>query len=54
VTRRSIRPNVAGSDPERAEIDRQIVEAYTRQPQTDEEVAGVWEATCALIEAEPW
>lgn len=34
-----------------AEIDRQIVEAYTRQPQED--LGAVWAAR-AMIAAEPW
>jgi Arc/MetJ-type ribon-helix-helix transcriptional regulator len=31
-----------------------IVEAYRREPQTDEELAGVDEATRALVAEEPW
>jgi Arc/MetJ-type ribon-helix-helix transcriptional regulator len=31
-----------------------IVDAYRRQPQTDEEVAGLDEATRALVKEEPW
>ena len=31
-----------------------IVEAYRRQPQTAEELAGIEEATRALIAEEPW
>ena len=38
----------------RAEIGRQIVEAYRRHPQTDEELAGVDEAAAAMIMEEPW
>ena len=38
----------------RDEIGRQIVEAYTRQPQTEEELAGVDEAAVAMIMEEPW
>ena len=32
----------------------QIVEAYRLRPQTDEELAGLDEATRALVEEEPW
>lgn len=35
-----------------AEIDRQIVEAYTRQPQED--LMGAEEIARAMIAAEPW
>jgi Arc/MetJ-type ribon-helix-helix transcriptional regulator len=38
----------------RRRIGAQIVEAYRRQPQTDEELAGIEEATRALVEEEPW
>ena len=38
----------------REEIGRQIVEGYRRRPQTDAELAGVYEAAVAMIEAEPW
>lgn len=38
----------------RLATDRAIVESYTDQPQTDEEVALAREATRALIEDEPW
>jgi Arc/MetJ-type ribon-helix-helix transcriptional regulator len=38
----------------RDEIGRQIVEAYQRMPQTDEELAGVDEAAVAMIMEEPW
>jgi metal-responsive CopG/Arc/MetJ family transcriptional regulator len=31
-----------------------IVEAYRRQPQTEEELAGLEDSTRALIEEEPW
>jgi Arc/MetJ-type ribon-helix-helix transcriptional regulator len=31
-----------------------IVEAYRRQPQTDDELAGLDEATRALVNDEPW
>jgi Arc/MetJ-type ribon-helix-helix transcriptional regulator len=37
-----------------AAIDRVLVEAYTRQPQTDEELAVARAATRVLIEEEPW
>ena len=39
---------------ERREIDRQIVEAYTRMPQTDDELAIAEAALKALVEEEPW
>ena len=38
----------------RRRIGEEIVEGYTRQPQTEEEFAGIDEATRAMIEAEPW
>ncbi|HYB23415.1 MAG TPA: ribbon-helix-helix domain-containing protein [Solirubrobacteraceae bacterium] len=38
----------------RSRIGAEIVDAYTRMPQTDEELAGIDEATRALIEEEPW
>jgi Arc/MetJ-type ribon-helix-helix transcriptional regulator len=38
----------------RDEIGRQIVEGYRRMPQTDAELAGVYEAAVAMIRAEPW
>jgi Arc/MetJ-type ribon-helix-helix transcriptional regulator len=38
----------------RSDNDRQIVEGYTRAPQTDEEVAVARAATFALIDDEPW
>jgi metal-responsive CopG/Arc/MetJ family transcriptional regulator len=39
---------------ERSTVDREIVEAYVRVPQTDEEVAVAAAAARALIEGEPW
>lgn len=39
---------------ERSAIDREIVEAYTRAPQADEDVAVAAAAARALIEEEPW
>jgi len=39
---------------ERSAIDREIVDAYTRMPQTDEEVAIATAAVRALIEEDPW
>ena len=38
----------------RERIGSAIVESYRGQPQTKEELAGVEEATRALIEEEPW
>jgi hypothetical protein len=38
----------------RRRIGAEIVDAYRRQPQTDEELAGLDRATRNLIEAEPW
>ena len=38
----------------RERIGATIVEAYRRQPQTDEELAGLDEATRALVSEEPW
>jgi Arc/MetJ-type ribon-helix-helix transcriptional regulator len=38
----------------RSRIGAEIVGAYTLRPQTDEELAGIDEATRALIEGEPW
>ena len=38
----------------RRRVGAQIVEGYRRQPQTDEELTGLDEATRALIEEEPW
>lgn len=39
---------------ERSVVDREIVEAYIRNPQTDEEVAVASAAARALIEEDPW
>lgn len=39
---------------EKAAVDKEIVDAYIRIPQTDEEVAIAAAATRALIEEEPW
>ena len=38
----------------RQRIGEEIAEAYRRQPQTDEELAGLDRATRALVEEEPW
>jgi len=38
----------------RERIGRQIVDAYRRQPQTADELAGLDDATRALIGEEPW
>lgn len=38
----------------REQIASQIVEAYRRVPQTDEELAGLEASTRALIEEDPW
>jgi Arc/MetJ-type ribon-helix-helix transcriptional regulator len=38
----------------RRRIGAEIVEAYSRMPQTEEELAGLDEATRALIAEEPW
>lgn len=35
-------------------VGAEIVDAYRRQPQTDEELAGLDAATRALVEEEPW
>jgi Arc/MetJ-type ribon-helix-helix transcriptional regulator len=35
-------------------VGAEIVDAYLRQPQTDEELAGLDRATRALVEEEPW
>jgi Arc/MetJ-type ribon-helix-helix transcriptional regulator len=35
-------------------IGANIVEAYRRQPQTDEELAGLDQSTRALVDEEPW
>jgi Arc/MetJ-type ribon-helix-helix transcriptional regulator len=39
---------------EREAIGRQIVEAYTRMPQTEEELAGADEAFEQMLEEESW
>ncbi len=41
-------------DHRRRKVGAVIVEAYRQQPQTDEELAGLDEATRALIDEEPW
>jgi Arc/MetJ-type ribon-helix-helix transcriptional regulator len=38
----------------RDRIGAQIADAYRRQPQTDEELAGLDDGTRALVEEEPW
>jgi Arc/MetJ-type ribon-helix-helix transcriptional regulator len=38
----------------RAETGRRIAEAYRRQPQTEEELAGIDERTARMIAEEPW
>jgi metal-responsive CopG/Arc/MetJ family transcriptional regulator len=38
----------------RRQIGAEIVEGYTRQPQTDEEIAHAERATRASIAEEPW
>jgi metal-responsive CopG/Arc/MetJ family transcriptional regulator len=38
----------------RRQVGAEIVDAYRRQPQTEEELAGLDRATRALIEEEPW
>jgi Arc/MetJ-type ribon-helix-helix transcriptional regulator len=38
----------------RQQIGTAIVDAYRRQPQTNDELAGLDRATRALVEAEPW
>jgi len=38
----------------RMRVGQQIVDAYRRQPQTADELAGLDEATRALITEEPW
>ena len=39
---------------QRQRVGAAIVDAYRRQPQTDEELAGLDEATRALVNEEPW
>lgn len=41
-------------DHRRRQIGAEIVDAYRRQPQTEEELAGLDRATRALIAEEPW
>jgi len=38
----------------RERVGAEIAAAYRRRPQTDEELAGLDEATRALVEGEPW
>lgn len=38
----------------RRRVGSAIAEAYRRQPQTDDELSGLDEATRALISEEPW
>ncbi len=38
----------------RQQVGATIVEAYTRHPQTDDELAGLDAATRALVNEEPW
>lgn len=38
----------------RFQIGEEIAEGYRRQPQTDEELAGLDVATRSLVEEEPW
>ena len=38
----------------RRRVGAEIVAAYRRQPQTDAELAGLDQATSALVEEEPW
>jgi len=39
---------------QRQRVGAAIVDAYRRQPQADEELAGLDEATRALVNEEPW
>jgi Arc/MetJ-type ribon-helix-helix transcriptional regulator len=39
---------------ERQRVGNAIAEGYRRRPQTDDELAGLDEATRALIKEEPW
>ena len=41
-------------DHRRRRIGDEIADAYRRQPQTDEELAGLDQATRALVAEEPW
>ena len=38
----------------RFRIGEEITEGYRRQPQTDEELAGLGQATRSMVEEEPW
>jgi len=38
----------------RHQVGEKIAAGYRRQPQTDEELAGLDQATRALVEEEPW
>jgi Arc/MetJ-type ribon-helix-helix transcriptional regulator len=38
----------------RASVGAQIVDAYTRQPQTEDELRGLDQATRTLVDEEPW
>ena len=38
----------------RRRVGSTIVDAYRRRPQTDEELAGIDDATRALVNEEPW
>ena len=39
---------------QRQRVGRAIVDAYRRQPQTDQELAGLDQATRALVDEEQW
>ncbi len=41
-------------DHRRSRIGEEIADAYRRQPQTGEELAGLDQATRALVAEEPW
>jgi hypothetical protein len=41
-------------DNRRRRIGDEITETYRRQPQTDEELAGLDQTTHALVAEEPW
>jgi Arc/MetJ-type ribon-helix-helix transcriptional regulator len=38
----------------RFQIGAEIAEGYRRQPQTDQELAGLDQATRSMVEEEPW
>jgi len=38
----------------RYQIGEEIAQGYRRQPQTDEELAGLDQATRSMVEEEPW